>query len=222
VLELVLQDGLCLARIACPSKLIPAPGQHLLVTDGSGSILPVPLHYTDTSPDGFIAAPVPDLWIPGMKLFLRGPLGRGFVLPLPARRICLVAFDDSPARLRGLIRQALNQGGAVTFVTDSPVENLPNEVEIQPLNSLSEILAWADYAAFDSRRDNLPELFERLGKQNHLSIVEATEIFVHTPVPCGGIAECGVCAVPIKSGWKMACKDGPVFRMSDLLIPNTK
>ncbi len=220
VLELILQDGLRHARIVCPEKLIPAPGQYLLAADGSDSLLPVPLYHTDSSPDGFIAAPAPDSWTPGMELFLRGPLGHGFTLPSSARKICLVALDDSPSRLRGLIRLALKQRAAVTLVTDSLAENLPDEVEIQPLASLSEILAWADYAAFDVTRELLPELLKRLGKQNQLSAVKEAEVLVRTPVPCGGIAECGVCAVTTKSGWKMACKDGPVFRLSDFPSPS--
>src|SRR5919108_4083248 len=108
VVELILQDGSRYVRVACPPNLIPAPGQYLLASDGSDSPLPVPLFHTDSTPEGFIAAaPVSASWSPGLALSLRGPLGRGFTLPLSARRIGLVAFDDSPARLQGLIRPAL-------------------------------------------------------------------------------------------------------------------
>ena len=44
---------------------------------------------------------------------------------------------------------------------------------------------------------------------------EAQALIV-TPMPCGGIAECGVCAVTVRRGWKMACKDGPVFDLKEL------
>ena len=36
-------------------------------------------------------------------------------------------------------------------------------------------------------------------------------------MPCGGAAECGICAVPFGRGWKLACKDGPVFELNPLL-----
>jgi NAD(P)H-flavin reductase len=36
------------------------------------------------------------------------------------------------------------------------------------------------------------------------------------PMPCAGLAECGACAVPARSGWKLACLDGPVFDLRAL------
>ncbi len=130
-------------------------------------------------------------------LHLRGPLGRGFSLPLAARRVGLVAFDDSPARLRGLIRPALKQDAAVVLVSNSSPDNLPDDVEVQPLSALDDILEWADYAAFDVARENLHQLRERRGKRNPLAAEMDAQVLVRTPVPCGGIAECGVCAVTL-------------------------
>jgi NAD(P)H-flavin reductase len=226
ILELMLQDGLRHARISCPQNMIPAPGQYLLASDASSSPLPAPLYYTDSASEGsamassrhFIASPpIPESWMPGMEVSLRGPLGRGFAVPASARKIALIAYDDSPSRLRGLIRPALKQTAAVVLVTDNANDNLPDEVETQPLSALSEIITWADYVAIDVARANLFELKERLGELNQLSALKEAQVLIRTPMPCGGIAECGVCAVSLKSGWKMACKDGPVFDLIDLL-----
>lgn len=151
-----------------------------------------------------------------MEIFLRGPLGRGFKLPASARKVALIAFDDSPSRLRGLIAPALKQGAAVTLLSDSPVDNLPDDVEVQPLASLAEMAEWAEYAAFDVARETLPRLVEKLNRLSQPSRWKEAEVFIHTPVPCGGVAECGVCAVVTKSGWKMACKDGPVFNLREI------
>ncbi len=218
IVELILEDGQRLALIACPPTLIPAAGQYLLVgDDDSDSPLPVPLFYTDSAPDSFLAAPpIPDSWNPGQELALRGPLGRGFDLPSSARKVALVAFDDSLARLRGLIKPSLRQGAAVVVVSDFESDHLPDEVEAQPLSALEEIMAWADYAAFDAARVNLIKLRERLGMLKQAGVTREAEILVRTPVPCGGVAECGVCAVNVKSGWKMGCKDGPVFNWNEL------
>lgn len=217
VVELILENGLRLGRIACPANLIPAPGQYLLAGDGSGAPLPVPLFFTDSAAEGFIAsAPVPDSWNPGHEICLRGPLGHGFALPLSARKVGLVAFDDSSVRLRGLVQPALKQGAAVVLVSDSSEENLPDEVEIQPLSALNKIVEWADYLAFDAAREHLPGLRELLGRTNQSSALPEAQILVHTPVPCGGIAECGVCAVILKSNWKLACRDGPVFDWGEI------
>ena len=217
VVELILENGLRHARIACPANLIPAPGQYLLASDASDSPLPVPIFYTDSSIAGFIAsAPIPDAWSPGMEVYLRGPLGRGFSLPASARKIGLIAFDDAPSRLRGLIAPALKQGAAVVLVTDFDSDSLPDEVEVQPESALSEIVAWADYLAFDAARETLSELRERLGSVKQTWAGSDAQILIRTPMPCGGVADCGVCAVILKSGWEMACKDGPVFDLNDL------
>jgi len=226
VVELILEDGLRYARISCPAKLTPSPGQYLLASHASHSPLPVPIFYTDSAPQGvavaprrhFIASPpIPQSWMPGMDIFLRGPLGHGFKIPASARKVGLIAFDDFPSRLRGLIRPFLSQEAAVVLVSDFASGNLPDDVEVQPLSALSEIIEWADTLAFDVARENLPGLRERLGKRNQLSSGNEAQILIRTPVPCGGIADCGVCAVTLKSSWKMACKEGPVFDLRDLM-----
>lgn len=214
--ELILLDGLRHVRISCPAALIPSPGQYLLASDDSNAPLSVPLFYTDSAPDGFIAAPAPDAWTPGMKIHLRGPLGRGFAVPSSARKACLVAYSESFARLRGLIQTVLKQGASLVVVADFHVENLPDEVEVQQLSSLDEVISWADFAAFDVSREHLPGLMERLRKLNQASVPKDAQILIHTPVPCGGFADCGVCAITTKIGWKMACKDGPVFDLMEI------
>ena len=216
IAELVLADGSRYVRLACPPQLIPTPGQFLLASDASDSPLPLPLFYTDSAPQGFIAAaPAPVVWTPGSPIHLRGPLGRGFSLPPAARKIALVAFDGSAARLKGLIRPALRQGAAVVLVSDFAPEDLPDDVEVQPLPVLEDVLDWADYLALDASRENLSALRERLGKLDSMARMEA-QALICTPIPCGGIAECGVCAVTMKSEWRLACKEGPVFDWRDL------
>src|SRR5262249_44575614 len=142
----------------------PTPGQYLLGGDGSNAPLPVPLYHTDSAPQGFIAAgDIPDSWNPGLILSLRGPLGQGFSLPLSARKVGLIAFNVSPARLRGLIQPALKQDAAIVTVCQTNPDYLPDEVEVQPLSALQEIVEWADYLAFHVAREDLHQLQERLG-----------------------------------------------------------
>jgi dihydroorotate dehydrogenase B-like protein len=217
VSELILEDGLRHARVSCAWNLIPAPGQYLLAGDGSDSPLPVPLFHTDSALQGFIAAaPIPDSWNPGMELHLRGPLGRGFSLPSSVRKVGLIALDVSPARIRGLIQPALKQDAAVVIVSKSNSDSLPDEVEVHPVAALNDIVDWADYLAFDVARENLNQLKERLGKLNQVAAEKDAQILIRTAIPCGGIAECGICAVTLKSSWKLACKDGPVFDWKEL------
>ena len=217
VVELILEDGELGLRLACPAALVPSAGQYLLAGDGSISPLPVSLMYTRSAPQGFIAAASgPVQWEPGTELHLRGPLGRGFNLRPSARRVGLVAFDGSPARLKGLVAPALRQNAAIVLVCDCSPEHLPDDVEIQPLSALVGILEWADFLAVDVGRENLDRSKERLRRLNQLPVGQATQVLVHTPVPCGGIADCGICAVTVRSSWAMACKDGPVFEWREL------
>lgn len=217
VLELILEDECRYLRVACRAQLVPAPGQYLLASDGSDSPLPVPLYYTDSAASGFItAAPAAAAWVPGTELYFYGPLGRGFSLPLAARRVGLVAWDGSPARLRGLIRPALNQDAGVVLVCESAPDNVPDDVEVQPLSTLSDILEWADYVALDVTREKLHPLKEQMGKQRQRAAAIGAQVLIRTPIPCGGIADCGVCAVTLRSDWKLACKDGPVFDWGQL------
>ena len=217
VSELILEDGYRHVRVTCPSNLIPSPGQYVLAGDASDAPLPVSLFHTDSAPQGFIAAaPIPDSWNPGAELYLRGPLGHGFDLPLSARKVGLIAVDVSPARLRGLVQPALKQGAAVVLVCKSSVDNMPDEVEVHPMSALNEIVEWADYLAFDAAREDLNQLKERLGKLKQVAAGKESQILVHTAIPCGGVAECGICAVTLRSSWKLACKDGPVFHWNEL------
>jgi dihydroorotate dehydrogenase electron transfer subunit len=215
ITELTLEDGCLYARVSCPEPLVPAPGQYLLASDASDSPLPVPVYYTDSAPGGFIATPA-EGWKPGDELYLRGPLGRGFSVPPSARKIALVAFDDAPTRLRGLIRPALARNASVVLVSNSMGDGLPDDVEVQPLSAMDEILQWADYAAMDVSRENLPELREKLLERNQIAAVKDAQVLIRTPMPCGGVAECGVCAVVTRSTWKLACKDGPVFDLREI------
>jgi len=217
VVELFLGNGLRQTRIVCPENLIPSAGQYLLASDASDSPLSVSLFYTDSSSGGFITtSSLPPSWNPGQEIYLRGPLGQGFALPVSARKVVLIALDDSLVRLYGLIAPALKQDAAVVLVCDVDTEGLPDEVEVQPLSALEEVLKWADYAAFDAERGNLHGLRERLGGGKQASLKCEAQVFIHVPVPCGGIADCGVCSVMLKSGWKLACKDGLVFDLREI------
>ncbi|HSB00912.1 MAG TPA: hypothetical protein VLE49_09710, partial [Anaerolineales bacterium] len=132
------------------------------------------------------------------------------------RKVGLVAFDDSPARLKGLIRPALKQEAAVVLVCAATPENLPDEVEVQPISTLQDIAEWADYLALDVARAHLNQLTGQLGKRKQLSAGGETQVLIRTAVPCGGVADCGVCAVKLKSDWRLACKDGPVFDWNEV------
>lgn len=218
-LEEIYLDG-C-ARILCPPMLMPSPGQYLHAhADGSDSPLPVSLFPSLILPDGgFRSAPsLPSSWRPGDSLTLRGPLGRGFYIPAAARKIALIAFDDAPVRLQGLIAPALKQNAEVVVVGDIQIKALPEVVEVQPLKALADILHWADYAAMDVDRENLNRLRERLAGSNPFASKSDAQVLIRAPMPCGGIADCGVCALSLRREWKRICADGPIFELGEALF----
>jgi dihydroorotate dehydrogenase electron transfer subunit len=199
------------ARLSCPMGLVPRPGQYLLAdipTDNTCT-LPVPIFQAGTIDGGFLAAsPLPKAWIPGTSLNLRGPLGNGFKLPPGSRAVALAAFGETTQRLSALIEPAIAQGAAVTLLCEKFPQGLPNEVEIMPLGALKDVAHWADYFALDIPREmtrSLPELFQSINPFGE------AQVLVTTPMPCGGRGDCGVCAVSIKRGYKLICKDGPVL-----------
>ncbi len=207
------------AQLDCPSNLIPSPGQYLLAHENaSDSPLAVPVYFYESAPQGFrFASPYPSTWTIGTKLSLRGPLGHGFTLPASARKIALIAFDEAPARLRGLIPLALKHEMEAVLVCNSASVDLPEDVEVQPMQAFDEICKWADFIAIDVARENLNQLVEMISKLGQVSAAREAQVLIRTPMPCAGLAECGVCAVGSRHDWKMACKDGPVFVLKDIL-----
>ncbi|MCC6259360.1 MAG: hypothetical protein IT311_00740 [Anaerolineales bacterium] len=207
------------ARLDCPPNLIPTPGQYLLAqASASDAPLPVPLFFYASASKGFcFAPPFPATWTIATQLALRGPLGRGFSIPASARKAALIAFDDTPMRLHGLIDLAFKQAAEVVLVGEADSKGLPEAVEIQPLKALKDAAQWADFIAIDIARENLNRLKEKFENLNQLSAAQEAQVLIRAPMPCGGVAECGVCALQVQSKWQMACKDGPVFIWRDLL-----
>jgi hypothetical protein len=202
------------ARIACPRGLVPGPGQYLLAdaSPGMAEILPLAVFPAGLTEGGFlVASPVPKTWTPGTSLHLRGPLGNGFRLPTASRAVALAAFGESIQRVSALIEPAIAQGAAVTLVCGQPPQGLPNEVEIMTLGSLKDVTQWADYFALDLPREmikSLPELFQSI------TVSCEAQVLVTAPMPCGGRGDCGVCAVAVKRGYQLICKDGPVLDLN--------
>jgi hypothetical protein len=205
-------------RIDCPAGLRPAPGQYLLASrPGADETVPAALFAGRPEDGGLeVAPPLPAGWALGAELALRGPYGRGFRLPGSARRVALAGLAGGPGRLLPLIAPALAQRAAVALYAGRTPPDLPEEVEVLPPDLLPEALAWADYLALDARLEQLPALRARLGLTPAQRPACDIQVLVLAAMPCGGLAECGVCAVPTRRGWAHACADGPVFDFQDL------
>jgi hypothetical protein len=147
---------------------------------------------------------------------LRGPLGHGFQLPGGLRHLALAALDRRTDRLLSLAEAAFALGADVALAADIALPRLPASLELLPLSALPEILPWADLLALDLPLEKLPQLRDSLGLGLDTGLPCPAQALVVTPMPCMALAECGVCAVPARRGWKLACQDGPVFDLRDL------
>ncbi|MEN6409794.1 MAG: hypothetical protein ABFD44_08800 [Anaerolineaceae bacterium] len=218
--QIRLEGGASAGRILCPRGMIPRAGQYLLASL-PGDLLtpfPVPLFPAgDVDEDGWLAAPpLPGHWQPGERLLLRGPLGSGFNLPSTARRVALAALGPSPARLLPLADQALKQGAAVALYTDAVPTGLSPALEVSPLSALPEVLDWADAFAVDLPLERLQTLRSVLKMTDGGLPGITAQALLSVPMPCGGAGECGACAVHTRTGYALACKDGPVFDLNRL------
>ena len=213
------ESGYVGARISCPAEVIPAPGQYVLAhtTDDWGFNPGRSLFLKEASAGGFLTAPpVPGWWQPGDELLLRGPLGRGFQLPESVRRLALVAPGSTSGRLYPLAAQAIAKDIDVVLFSPAPLPTLPAALEVQPLSALAEALQWADFIALDIELKTLPGLRAELGLRSFDRLPPPAQVLIYTPMPCSGLADCGACAVPMRRGWKLACKDGPVFDLNTI------
>jgi len=226
------------AWIRCGQEIQPAPGQYVLARDPQDkkTVLARPLYAGEYRPGSFLALDPEAIWQPGVQLELRGPLGVGFQLPEQARRVALVALEGQPGRLMPLVGTALAKGAAVVLYCDPLPRRLPVSLEAFPLAALPEALPWADYLAADTPLVSLGEMGALLGLRSRVNpsmaghsragysragspwagYSQAGQVLVRTDMPCAGIADCGICAVPTRGGWKLACEDGPVFDLQAL------
>ncbi len=213
-------DGLIGARLSLPANMRPEAGQYLLASapEDEAEPLPVTLFPSGWAGSDLLAAPpLPENWSAGMELWLRGPLGKGFSLPATARRVALAGLDECVFRLLPLVGQSLKQGADVALYCDSTVPlDLPLAVEVLPLSQLTGAPPWADYLALDLPYRRLGQLNALLGLEHDQRCPCVAEVLIYTPMPCGGQADCGVCAVRTSGGWRLACKDGPVFGLNIL------
>jgi hypothetical protein len=129
----------------------------------------------------------------------------------------LIAVGDLFARLAPLLELALSQGAAVTLFIDHPPASLPAALEVYPLGEYPSLAAWPDFLAVDLALEDVPRLRSILGLPIDIRPPCPGQALVQTAMPCAGLADCGVCAVELRRGWKLACKDGPVFDLHLLL-----
>lgn len=211
-------DGALSGRLSCSKRIAPAPGQYLLAQPAgemdvcATALFPASLRGGEIE----IAPPLPPSWVAGACLSISGPHGNGFHLPPQACRVALAAPDGCARRLAPLMDLSLAQSADVVLYLDEIPDGLPAVVEVQPFSQLPAALSWTDYLALDLHAAQLEKLRGWLGLQYGQLSPCPVAVLVRDAFPCGGLADCGACAVKTRRGWKLACKDGPVFDFNEL------
>ncbi len=214
------------AQIECNPNLIPRPGQYLQAHNPEEpdsalgwSLFPVgiPASIADPNyPPPLNLGPIPQTWHPGSTLELRGPLGHGFALPAVSRLI-LIALGESASRLLPLVQPALDNRADIVIFSAAALPILPSAIEIQPIKTLPEAIPWADFLALDLPGGQLHHLRKTLGLDHDDHLPCPAQALISIPMPCAGVGECGVCAVPLRQkGFALACEKGPVFDLRNL------
>jgi hypothetical protein len=128
----------------------------------------------------------------------------------------IIALDNTLGFLLPLATQGLRGGSSVAIYADRPLPALPSDLEAHPLTAAQEAASWADFLGISLNLASLPGLRDclRLGPGEQIAC--PAQVLILAPMPCNGLGECGVCAVPARRGWKMICKDGPVFLLGSI------
>ena len=221
LLEIIQQGSEIAGMIDLPARHWPRPGQYLACQrlHSDADILPVNLFRVLGDPDLLTVGPVPRGWQPGDQLACAPSQGHGFDLPSFARRVGLVPYQVSPMRLLALVSTALEQSAEVAMFYDFDLhgdllDRMPSQVEVLPLAALLDNLDWPDYLAIDLEAATLDQFSDLFSPQdNQLD----GEVLVRTAMPCRGLGECGVCAIKTRRSWHLACVDGPVFPIREVL-----
>ncbi len=211
------------ARLQLPLAALPRPGQYLQVHDPADSQTVIasqlfaagwqPVTLNGNVAELNVAGALPPAWQLGQPLLACGPLGRGFSLPPHMRRLALAAWRRNATRLLPLAESAAE----VAVFCDEPLGELPSHIEVQPLAALPAALAWADFIALDlppALAEDLPGL---LGFKERVPKTLSGQALITPPMPCGGLAQCGVCSFATARRAQLACANGPVFDLTQLL-----
>ena len=207
--------------IDLPRSAWPEPGQYLPAQRASGTpeILTTSLFRVLGEIDRLCVGSLPADWSPGDTLDILSPHGHGFEISPSAHRIGLVTLGVAPSRLLPLIPPALASGASVALFCDSQLppdlpNRIPSAVEIAPFTSLSDDLTWPDFLAVDLPLERLSRLREVLETER---LPFEGQVLIRTTMPCHGVGKCGVCSVQTGKGWRLACEDGPVFPLEEVL-----
>lgn len=215
------------ALIRIPQKAMPAPGQYLHANQiaNTEEVVPTSLFlsglevYNNKSQENDILVwgEIPEHWIAGTSLALRGPLGQAFSLPKEMKRLALISLAANVSPLLPIISQAQAQNAEVALFTEQHVNDLPYEVELRSLDAMLEAKDWADFLAIDCSASQIENLSQTLGLDPDFPKKTHGEVLLIKDMPCGGLAKCDVCSIKLNRKEILLCESGPVVSLATLI-----
>ena len=205
-----------------------------------------PAHLGATGFDILVAPAHPAATLlPGTRVNLIGPLGCGYELPQEAGHLLLVADAPHLPTLLPLTSLGLSSGNSrqisvalllsATSARDLyPVRLLPPSLEVRIttgdgsvghagslLDVLPDMVGWADAICIATDPEVYPSLADVIRASRHLPSQlrgrrRFAQALVVPRIPCG-VGACQACAVATRHGPRLACTDGPVFDLLELL-----
>jgi dihydroorotate dehydrogenase electron transfer subunit len=160
----------------------------------------------------------------GMELDILGPLGRGWTIRPQVRNLLLIGEEPLLGALLPLARSAIESEIAVTLLQlvneqerAYPPALLSPEIEYGIVSVLDDQLAdyllWADAASCSVTAATLEMLVSTGSRWREKSFAQAV---LAPPLPCASGA-CLACQVETRQRSRLACCDGPVFALSELV-----
>ncbi|PLS78405.1 MAG: hypothetical protein CYG59_18835 [Chloroflexi bacterium] len=171
---------------------------------------------------------------PGTTLDVLGPLGKGWQLAADVRTLAVLGTAATAPALFGLAHHAIARGVAVTVLLGTasrdeapPPFLLPAAAEYNVAQSKAfasaaiallddHALRWADMLAAALPHPYWAKLAQRVSDVRIRWSRGFAQVAVLPPLPCC-VGVCGVCAVETRHASRLACVDGPVFDLRDLV-----
>lgn len=211
-------------RISLPQNGHARFGQYLLANrpDEPSEILPLTFFpafdpNSEEPRDRFLlSGPLPEDWLPGMQLSIRGPIGSPFAIPKASQRIALHAMQGNPSRLLALLNEKLPRELAIVLISEKVPLGLPEEIEIRSAKHFKEIVEWSDFLLLDIQMANFESSIEELARLE-IALHARGKLLISGSYPCGALADCGLCSLEGMGREMLACKHGPLIPLSDLL-----
>ncbi len=216
------------------------PGQFVMVDCGPECLMPRPFSIHQTNDKGDLALFYAVLengkgteWLSrrsaGDKVTLLGPLGNGFSIQANSNNLLLVAGGNGIAPLYFLAQEALQKKYSVTLLygtADRKRYSVSPQIELVSATEdgtvghqgritdlLPEYIDWADQV-FACGPLNMYNVMHK--KEGELLKDKPAQVSLEIRMGCG-LGVCYSCTVKTKNGLRQVCKDGPVFRLDDIL-----